>query len=436
MSTITFSGLSSGLDTASMIEQLVNVERMGATTATTRKSNLDTQKSIVNSLSAGLSTLATATRALDLDSEIKPRAATSSDSRVSVAASAGAVPGVHDVRVKSLATSQVTQSRAFASTAAGVLGTGSVDITVGGVTKSVSWTAADTLGDVASRINNADAGVNASVVQVNDGEYRLVMTAKDSGTAKAPTFVDNGDGLDLSNAANIKRPATNAVVNVDGIDITRPSNSITDAIAGMTLTLNSVHADGEASARATVSLDSTALTAKVQKVVDAFNSVNAALHNQLDYTGTKKGENTLFGDSMLRGLQSALATVKTNAYGENTTLAAIGITIDKGGVLTLDSAKLVDAVTKDPDAVSKIFLTNGFASAVTGLTDRYTAADGLFAAKTQALSDRQKVLQTQIDRINAKADSLQERLERQFSALEQALSNMKAQSARLASILG
>jgi flagellar hook-associated protein 2 len=204
----------------------------------------------------------------------------------------------------------------------------------------------------------------------------------------------------------------------------------------MTLTLNSVHADTDASAKATVSLDSTSLTAKVQKVVDAFNSVNASLHNQLDYTGTKKGDNTLFNDSMLRGLQASLATVKTSAYGENTTLSALGISFDKGGNLTLDSSKLVDAVTKDPDAVSKIFLTNGFAAAVTGVTDRYTAADGLFAAKTQALTDRQKVLQTQIDRINTNADSLQARLEKQFSALEQAMSNMKAQSARLSAILG
>jgi flagellar hook-associated protein 2 len=338
--------------------------------------------------------------------------------------------------VKSLATSQVTQSRAFASTAAGALGTGSVDITVGGVTKSVSWTASDSLDAVAAKINNANAGVNASVVQVTDGEYRLVMNAKDTGTAKAPTFADNGSGLDLANAANIKRPATNAVVNVDGIDLVRSSNSITDAITGMTLTLNSVHPDAETAARTTVSLDEKALTTKLQKVVDAFNTVNASLHNQLDYTGTKKGDNTLFGDSMLRGMQGALATLKTSAYGENTTLSAIGISIDKGGVLTLDAAKLAEAVTKDPDAVSKIFITNGFASAVTGLTDRYTQADGLLAAKTQALTDRQKVLQTQIDRITANADRLQERLEKQFSALEQALSNMKAQSARLASILG
>jgi flagellar hook-associated protein 2 len=435
MSTIQFNGLATGLDTASMIEQLVNVERSGADTATAKKSNIDTQKSIVNSLSSALSTLATATRAMDLDSEIKPRVATVSDSRVSMAASAGATPGVHDLRVKSLATSQVTQSRSFTSSAAGALGVGGVAITVGGTTKNVAWTASDSLDTIASRINTADAGVTASVLMVADGEYRLVVNSKDSGTAKAATFADSGDGLDLANAANIKRPAANAVVNIDGIDVTRSSNVISDAIAGATLTLNAVHADTDATSRATVALDSTALTAKVQKVVDAFNGINAALHIQLDYSGTKKGDNTLFNDSMLRGMQSALATMKTSAYGDNTTLSAIGISIDKGGVLTLDSAKLVDAVSKDPDAVSKIFLTNGFATAVTELTDRYTRSDGLLAAKTQALTDRQKVLQDSIDRINKNADDLQGRLEKQFSSLEEAISKMKSQSSYLSAML-
>src|SRR5688500_6186219 len=103
MGAITFSGLASGLDTSSLIDQLVSVERSAATAASTKKSHLETHKSIVSGLSSALSSLATAARALDLDSEVKPRAAAVSDSRVTVAASSGASPGVHDVRVQSLA---------------------------------------------------------------------------------------------------------------------------------------------------------------------------------------------------------------------------------------------------------------------------------------------------------------------------------------------
>lgn len=433
MGSITFAGLASGLDTSSMIDQLVQLERSAATAVTKKKSDLDSQKSVVSSLSSALSSLATAARALDLDSEIKPRTAVASDSRVTAAASSTAAPGVHDVRVQSLAAAQVTQSRALASSAAGVLGTGGVDITVAGTTKSITWTAADSLDTIAQRINDAGAGVTASVVRVDDASYRLVMTAKETGTANAPTFVDQGDGLGFADPANVKQAATNAVLTVDGVSITRSTNTISDAFGGLTLTLGSVHAASDPSTKVTVSLDKTAVTDKVKKLVDAYNAVSSALGVQLGYTGTKKGENTLFGDSTLRGLQTALAGVATAAYGANG-LSAIGITRDKTGTMTLDTTKLTEAIDKDPDALSKIFITNGFANAVTSLTDSYTRADGLLAAKTESLTARQKILQERIDRINTRADDLRARLERQFSALEEAMNKLKGQTAYLSSL--
>lgn len=434
MPAITFGGLATGLDTTSLIEQLVSVERSAANRVSTRKSNIDTQKSIISSLSSSLSTLATAARALDLDTEVKPRAVSVSDSRVGVAVSSTATAGVHEFRVTSLAAAQVTQSRAFTSSAAGVLGAGGLDITVGGTTKSISWTATDSLDDIATRINSADAKVNASVLRVDDSNYRLVVTAKESGTANAPTFVETGDTLGLSDPLNVKVAAANAVVNVDGIDIVRPSNIISDALSGVTLTLANTHAATDPSSKATVTLDTTALTDKVKKVVDAFNTVNAALHVQLDYTGTKKGESTLFGDSTLRQLQTAIGALASSPWGD-TNISVIGITRDRTGGMTLDTAKLTEAVGKDPDAVAKLFVTGGFANAIGTLADQYTrATDGVLATKSQALTDRQKILQDQIDRINKKADDLDTRLTAQFAALEQAMTKLRSQSSYLSAL--
>jgi flagellar hook-associated protein 2 len=430
MSTITFNGLASGLDSAAMIDQLVSVERSAATAVSTQKSNLESQKSIVSSLSTALSAFSTAARALDLDSEVKPLAAAVSDSRFTAASSSGAAVGVHDVRVQSVAAGQITQSRALTSSAAGVLGSGGVDITVAGVTTSVTWTSSDSLDTIASRINDASAGVTANVVRVDDTTYRLVVASKDTGTATAPTFVDQGDGLGLADPANVKKVATDAVVTIDGIDVTRSTNVISDALGGVTLTLTSPHAASDADSTLTVSLDQTALTDKVKKLVDAYNAVNGALSAQLGYSGTKKGENTLFGDSTLRGLQSALGSVVTASYGEGG-LSTIGLTRDRTGTMTLDSTKLAAAIAKDPDAVSKIFVTNGFATTVTSLVDRYTRSDGMLAAKTEAITARQKILQDRIDRINNNADDLRTRLERQFSALEEAMSKLKSQMSYL-----
>jgi flagellar hook-associated protein 2 len=164
--------------------------------------------------------------------------------------------------------------------------------------------------------------------------------------------------------------------------------------------------------------------------------VNSAQHVQLDYTGTRKGANTLFGDSTLRQLQGAIGTVMGSAYG-STTLGAVGLNRGKDGALTLDEAKLASALSASPDAVANLFVTGGFATAVGNLTDAYSrGGDGILALKTKALSDRSTVLQSQADRINARADKLKTQLEAQFTALETAMTKLKGQSSFLSSILG
>ncbi|MBL0218105.1 MAG: flagellar filament capping protein FliD [Myxococcales bacterium] len=431
---ITFNGLASGLDTGSLITQLVSIERSSATALSTRQSDLNTQKSIVGSLSSALSTLGTAARGMDLDSEIRPRAVTLSDSgKISVAVSANATAAVHDLRVKQLAAAQITSSRVFDTATAGTLASGGVDITVGSATKSVTWDSTDTLDSIATKINDAGAGVSASVL-FDGTKHRLVVTASDTGLTARPTFVDHGDGLDLANAANIKVPAADSIVSIDGIDVTRSKNVVSDALAGVTLTLNAVHAVADPATKATVSLDQKALTDKVKAMVTAYNSVNSALHVQLDYNGTTKGSNTLFGDSALRQLQGSLASTMSREYG-GSNLSVLGLSRDKTGALTFDESKLATALAADPQALSKVFVGGGFATAMTSMVDAYTeSGTGILASKSQSLADRHKALQSQIDRINKNADSLQTRLEKQFAALEQAMSAFQSQSSYLAAI--
>jgi flagellar hook-associated protein 2 len=372
---------------------------------------------------------------MNQSSALQPRTAASSDSHVTVAASSGAAATVHDVRVQQLARGQITASRTFASADAGVLGTGSLQINVGTASKTINYSSTDSLASIASKINDAGSGASASVLY--DGtSYRLMVAATATGTANAPTFVDGGDSLNLSSAANIKVTARNAIATIDGVDVTRPTNVISDAVNGLTFTLVSPHAVADPSAAVAVSLDSSGLTDKINKLVTGYNAVNSALHVQLDYAGTKKGTNTLFGDSTLRQLQGALASAMSADYG-GTTLGNIGLTRAKDGSLTLDSTKLSAAIAKDPDAVNKLFVTGGFAAAMTKVTTAYTrAGDGILASKTKSMTDRSNVLQTQADNINRRADALKTQLEAQFTALETAMSTLKSQSAFLSSTLG
>lgn len=432
MTAINFSGLASGLDTSSIVTQLVNAEKALADPLTSQQSDLTSQKSIVGSMSSALSSFATAVAAMNLDSEVKPLTATVSDSKVSVAVASGAAAGVHSFFVEQLATSQVSSSATFTSSGAGAAGAGGLDITKGGVTQHVTWDATNTLDDIASKINGSGSGLSASVLY-DGAKYRLMVSSTSTGTANAATYTDVGGGaLGMTE----KAAAKDAIVDIDGVPVTRSNNIIADALTGTTITLNAAHAATDQPSKATVALDTTSLTNKVKAVVDAYNTVNAALHVQLDYNGTTKGSNTLFGDSTLRNLQGSLASIMSSAYGTGS-LADIGLSRDKTGTLTLDTSKLTTAVANDPDAVSKLFVAGGFAKSVADMATTYTATGtGLFDVKTDALTSRYTALQTEIDRINTNADALQTRLEAQFNALEQAMSSLKNQSSQLTAMLG
>jgi flagellar hook-associated protein 2 len=442
MTAVSFSGLASGIDSASLIKQLVSAERAPADTIANQQSDLASQKAIAGNLSSAVAALGTAVKALSTASQVQPLTATSSDDHVKVAVSSGALATVHDVRVQQLARGQITGSRTFDSAGAGVLGAGSVTITTGTTTKQVDYSASDSLADIAAKINHSGTAVSASVLY-DGGKYRLMVASTDTGTAAAASFADSGDSLALSDPTNIKVAARNAIATIDGVDVTRGKNVIDDAITGVTFTLVSPHpsSDLTASSAVSVALDTKSLQSSLQSIVSAYNAVNSALHAQLDYTGTQKGTDTLFGDATLRQLQGALGSAMTSGYGDDPlnslTLGALGLSRDKTGALSLDSSKLQSALAANPNAVGDLFVTAGFASAMTTLADAYSRpGDGLLVSKGNSLSDRSRSLQGQADLINRRADALQTQLETRFTALETAMSKLKGQSSYISSILG
>ena len=433
---INFNGLVSGLDTASMIDQLVAAEKSSATVLRQRVTDVNRQGTIIDDLTTRLLSVRDKARALDQASELRTAKATSSDdSHASVVVSGSAAAATHSLRVDTLARAQVTTSRTFASSGAGVAGTGSVDITTSAGTKSVSWTTTDTLQDIADRINAADAASTASVVY--DGtNYRLVATARQPGVANAPTYTDGGAGLGWSAPANVTIAASDARFTLDGIAMTRSTNLVADAASGMTLTLKRAHAVGETDTIVDVSSDGDAVKTKVKDVVDAFNTAANLVTSQLSYSGVTKGAGTLFGDSTLRQLQLAMNKAATDSHGGKT-LAGLGITFDRTGRLSIDDAKLTAAIAADPRAAERLFVDGGLGTKLGDLADQYArSGDGILAAKGKSLDSQAASYQKQIDRIEDAATKVGERLRDQFTKLEKALSTMQQQSARLTAILG
>lgn len=434
---VTFSGLASGLDTGALIDQLVAVEKSRATAASTKVTQLTRQGNIVDDLSSRLQIFGTNAKAFTAAGTVRAVKTDRSDStHAAIAASATATDATHTLRVASTARGQTTSSRTFAADTAGVLGTGSVIIDSGTTDPvTVEWTAADSLSDIAKRINDAGTAANASVVY--DGtNYRLVTTARALGTAAAPVFTDAGSGLDLGNPANVKIAARDAVFDLDGITITRSTNLVTDVLPGVTLTLTAAHAAGDPDTMLTVSTDRDSMRTKVASLIDTWNAIDQGLDGQLSYTGVTKGGDTLFGDATLRQLQGAFGRLASSEHGGKT-LSSIGITLDRGGRLSLDQTKFDAALDADPRAVESLFVGGGLATKMTSLVETYTrSGDGILVSKGNSLDARIGVYKKDIERIESAASSLGQRLTRQFSVLEQAISKMKSQGSQMMSALG
>jgi flagellar hook-associated protein 2 len=434
--TVSFSGLASGLNTSSLISQLVAAAKQPERQLLSEQSDLASKTSIVGGISSNLGALGDLVNGMSLDTDVQFRTVSTSDSHVSVAVSGTAGVQTHDIRVQQLASAQVTTSNAFASDAAGAAGSGSVTIQIGsGSAKTVSWTANDSLESIAQSITNANAGVSASVL-FDGSSYRIVTSATKTGTANAPVFTDAGSpGLGLSAAANVKVAAKDAIVSVDGIAVTRPTNVLDDVLPGMTITATSAQAAGDPDTVVGVSVDHAAIANKLQTFVSAYNTVVSELHGQLDYTGSTAGTNTLFGDSTLESLEGAMSNIATGYFGSGT-LADLGMTIDKTGRMSLDQTKLDAAIAADPNALSTLFVRGGLSHALTQLTNGYTeAGDGILTQQASGFTDQSKQLQTQITQIDDNASALQTQLQTQFNALETTMSQLNSQSSYISKIL-
>jgi flagellar hook-associated protein 2 len=332
---------------------------------------------------------------------------------------------------------------------------GGMDITSSGVAIHVDLTAGMTMSDVAAAINAKNGAISATTA---NGQLRL--TAKQTG-ADSAISVSNVTGGASAIGLTSQVVGTDASGTIDGNAFTSASNQVTSAISGVTINLTA--ATGPTGVTLTVNpsqVDNAAITSKVQDFVKAYNDVIKTATDELNEKKVINPKNdddrlkgALFGDSRLQSLVDSLRSSFINPVsglsGAQSIASFAGLSTgavgagDTTGQLTLDTTKLTAALAGGSDAVKALFMSSTGTSASNGLMQRIAdvswnavKSNGTIANAISGSTSHAKDLQASIDAMTATLQQRADQLKAQFTAMETALSNLKAMQAQMASQLG
>ena len=438
MSVVTFSGLATGMDTASIVSQLIELKRAPIYRLQRQRQSYENQISALGTLKTKLTALQDAALALDTANEFASLVAESANENVvEVTAGTNAAPGSYDIEVTTLAESQKSRSQGY-DTALTAVGEGTMNFTVGGEAQSLELTGYTSLEDLAERINNEITGVSATII--NDGSatggYSLVLTG-DAGTGSAFTVDASGVSGGTAPAFTEIQAATDASLIIDGIVITANGNHLEDVISGLTLDLTGVSTPG-ATTRVTVETDSSGVKEQVKALVDAYNDLLSFYED-----GTKAG-GKLEGNSTARSVVARmenLMSASQSGGGAYTIFAQIGIERQQSTrSLKFDETKFDAALADNYAAVRDLFIERegniGKASLIDTAVEELTdSIDGLFKIGTDSLNRRVDNVDSTIERYEMSIESYRTTLERKFLAMERSVSLLQAQGSYLSSIV-
>lgn len=377
---ITSAGIGSGLDVESIIGSLMAAERLPLNKVSQERTSINTKISIYGIIKNSFSELKTAADKLSSLNNLNPLKATSNDEKIiSATASGSSAKGSYSIEVSQLAQAQSIAATSVA-TADTTVGTGSLTITLGSYDSGTNLfsnnaaktpvtinigTGQQTLSGIKQAINDADAGVTASIV--NDGTgSRLVITSKETGAVNGFKIeVTDADGTDTNisglsrlaynpsapvNAgknAEVLRDAENANFTINNLPVSKASNTVTDAVEGLTLNLKTITTSP---INIDVALDDTTLKTTLDGFVTAYNKIRGNLKDQQQKDATLSKETT--PSALERGLRNIMRE-QVAQYGIG--LSDIGLSFNKDGILSLNKTKLDTAVAADPSILEKVF---------------------------------------------------------------------------------
>ncbi len=443
-------GLVSGMDTTTLVSQLLQAEARPQLALKTKLAASQTAASAYRTVNNTFAAVRAAAEAAMKPASWTPAKATSSSPTVSVTAGAGAAPGSLTFTVGSLASAHSvyrTDPTWTDPAAAGALGDLPVYAADGTTLRGTIAVGSGSLTDAAAAINASSHGLSATVVKTDSGAYTLTVTAKKTGAANAFRLGSVGDFPTINAATDAKLTVGTPGA---GYSVTSESNTFASFMPGVTITAGKDSLGAEVSVE--VAPDPDAVATKVQALVDA---VNTAIDTVKTYTNNTKGSTAaLKGDFNVNQLAGRLldavsfAVEAVDAGGFDRSPKSVGFSLGRDGKVAFDKTQFLAALADDPGLAERIVAgraagtaPDGSAvAAVTGIAGRVLgvsrgASDsgtGPLLRMAEAQDAMGKDIQNRIDAWDRRLVKRKEMLTRQFSAMETALSSLRNQSTWLA----
>jgi len=461
MATISSLGVGSNLNLADLLTQLETAEKQPMVALQAKAKSYTSKLSAYGTIQSALSTLQAAAKKLGDPTFFQSVTGTPTVSGIlSATATDTSAAGNYTIDVSQIAQSQTLVSAGQADAKAAI-GTGKITIDFGAITggtldpatgqysgatftadasrpaKSITIDSTNnTLEGIRNAINGANAGVTASIV--NDGSgtpNRLVLTSTQTGEKSSMRIAVDGDaalqGLlnnDPAGAQSLKQTsaAQNAKLNVNGIDVTSPTNTVKEAIQGATLTLVGTGKTGLAMKENTAGVKTA-----INDFVKAYNSLQSTAKTLTAYDADTKTAAALVGDSTLRNLQTrirqALVAPQPGGTNDMKVLTEIGVSFQKDGTLAVDSDKLDKALANNLKGVANLFSsatgsTAGYGKQIDALVDDVTK--GALKVASDGVTATIKELDTQYDAMQLRVDATVDRYRKQFNQLDVLINNL------------
>ena len=461
---VAVTGTGSGLDIDGLVASLVAAERVPAESRlNAREASITSLSTSFTSAKSAVSDFESAANKLALATTFSQFTTSSSDTtKATISATSAASLGSYQLAVTNLASAQTLASGTFTATS-DTLGTGTLTIALGtpsytgstyssfSQTSSVDITidsSNNTLAGVRDAINNAGAGVNASILK-NGDDYQLLLVSEETGLSKSMSITvsdsEGGDADDSglsrlafnSSGSQLTQYAAGANANfsINGLAVSSASNTVTDVIDGVTLNLLSATSSA---ITIDVKTDTDTIVADVQAFVDKYNAYASLFKDLTKYDATTGTAGALQGDSTARSvmsqIRSELGQSVTGLSGSYTSLADVGISIDKSGVMTFTQSTFKTAFAAAPTEVTGVFAsTTVSGTAVEGVAEKLeTLMEGFLVSTTGIFDSRISSLSNQITAItDDRADlarrmqSLEDRYFAQLNAMDSLLAEVE-----------